>query len=154
MSTLTRSTGVLLSIFIAFFMGNAFLVRIDRFSKAVKTVLVVLVCVIIMLSPLLVVVYWRPYILHCKLRLEREWQGPYPEWCFDKLPSVYTYIQLKYWDNRFLGFLYRKLDNFLVSIPMNLLYMYMTFKMARSHPKAFFTLGILTDNFNKTEDKK
>lgn len=29
MSTLTRSTGVLLSIFIAFFMGNAFLVRSD-----------------------------------------------------------------------------------------------------------------------------
>ena len=145
MSTLTRSTGVLLSIFIAFFMGNAFLVRSDQLCKALKTISVALVCIVIMFSPLVVIVYWRPYVLHCGLRFDRDWQGPYPEWCFDKLPSVYTYIQLKYWDNRFLGFLYRKLDNFLVSIPMNVLYLTMTYRVARAHPWTFFTLGILKD---------
>ena len=45
-----------------------------------------------------------------------------------------------------MGFLYRKLDNFLVSIPMNVLYMVMTYKVASAHPKAFFTLGILRDS--------
>ena len=44
-----------------------------------------------------------------------------------------------------MGFLYRKLDNFLVSIPMNVLYIVMTYKVARAHPKAFLTLGILRD---------
>ena len=44
-----------------------------------------------------------------------------------------------------MGFLYRKLDNFLVSIAMNFIYILMTYRVARAHPKTFFTLGILSD---------
>ena len=153
MATLTRSTGVLLSVFIAYFLGNKFLVRLflSEYRSALKVVFTILVCVIIMFAPLIIIVYWKPYQLHCSLRFERNWQGPIPEWCYDKLPNVYTYIQLKYWENRFLGFLYRGPENFLVAIPTNVLYLTMTYRVASSHTSAFFTLGIFG---KKTENKE
>ena len=92
MSTLTRSTGVLLSIFIAFFMGNTILIKSDRCLGTFKAIFFTIIMVFIMFTPLLIICYWRPYVLHCVLRMERDWQGPYPEWCTDALPSVYTYI--------------------------------------------------------------
>jgi len=81
LSTLTRSTGVLLSIFIAFFMGNKFLVNCDRLGPSVKAVFTSLVCIVIMFTPLLIVIYWKPTVLHCDLRQDRDWQGPFPSWC-------------------------------------------------------------------------
>ena len=92
MSTLTRSTGVLLSIIIAYFMGNKILIKSDRFCGLFKTIFFTIICVFIMVTPLFIIIYWRPYLLHCTKRLERDWQGEYPEWCTDALPSVYTYI--------------------------------------------------------------
>ena len=86
------------------------------------------------------------------MRFDRNWQGPIPEWCYDKLPNVYTYIQLKYWENRFLGFLYRGPENFLVAIPTNVLYLTMTYRVASSHTRAFFSLGILSKKTENPED--
>ena len=57
MSTLTRSTGILLSIFIAFFLGNSFLVRYNRIGPAVKTVCSALLCIVIMFAPLIIIIY-------------------------------------------------------------------------------------------------
>ena len=132
MSTLTRSTGVLLSIFIAFFIGNAILIRTDRCCATFRSITIAIICICIMFMPLIIIVYWRPYYLHCGVRYERDWQGPYPEWCYDDFPNVYTYIQLKYWDNRFLGFLYRPLNNLITSIAMNIIYLAMTLRMMTS----------------------
>ena len=106
-----------------------------------------------MLAPLIIIVYWKPYELHCGMRFERNWQGPIPEWCYDKLPNVYTYIQLKYWENRFLGFLYRGPENFLVAIPTNVLYITMTYRVAKSHSKAFFSLGIFGSKSEENEER-
>ena len=92
MSTLTRSTGVLLSIFIAFFVGNAILIRSDRCLATARSIFVALICIAIMFAPLLIIVYWRPHLLHCGLRFDREWRGTFPEWCIDDVPNVYTYI--------------------------------------------------------------
>ena len=49
-----------------------------------------------------------------------------------------------------MGFLYRGLENFVVAIAMNVIYMSMTYRVASSQPKAFFSLGI----FGKSEEKK
>lgn len=46
----------------------------------------------VMVFSLVVVVYWRPYVLHCEARMERGAAGAYPEWCFDSVPNVYSYI--------------------------------------------------------------
>ena len=75
MATLTRSTGVLLSVFIAFFLGNKFLVRMfhSQYKSAFKVVFTTLVCVMIMIAPLIIIVYWKPYELHCGMRFERNW---------------------------------------------------------------------------------
>ena len=124
-------------------MGNKFLINFDKCVPSAKVVFTSLVCIVIMFTPLLIVVYWRPTMLHCGLRQDRDWQGPYPSWCQGQVPNVYTYIQLKYWENRFLGFLYRGPENFLTSIPMNVLYLAMTVRLAISQPLAFFSLGIL-----------
>lgn len=72
------------------------------------------------------------------------------------MPNVYTYIQDRYWDNRFLGFLYRGPENFLTSIPMNLVYLTVTYRVMRSNPLAFFTLGICgcTPKSETHEDEK
>ena len=99
-----------------------------------------------MFAPLMIVVYMTPYVIHCQTRSERDWQGSYPDWCHDKLPNVYTYIQLRYWDNQFLGFLYRKFDHFLTAIPMNIIYLVATYRVVKSNPKAFFSLGILNSS--------
>lgn len=142
MSTLTRSTGVLLSLFIAFFVGNKFLIIWNKPLPACKAVATALLCIAVMFAPLIIVVYWKPTELHCGLREDRQWQGEMPTWCSDKVPSVYTYIQLKYWENRFLGFLYRGPENFLTAIPMNIIYSAVTLRLAISRPGAFFSLGI------------
>ena len=150
MSTLTRSTGVLLSIFIAFFLGNKILDNIFKPSKSIRTVVTALVCILIMFAPLVVVVYWKPTILHCGLRKERDWQGEHPFWCSERIPNVYTYIQLKYWQNRFLGFLYRGIENILTAIPTNVVYIAVTARLAKAQPLAFMSLGI----FGKEKKRK
>ena len=139
---MTRSTGVLLSVYIAFFLGNAFLERVHLVGKALKTVLTTLLCVAIMFAPVVVVIYTQPYLLHCDLRTRTEWTGTYPKWCAEKLPNVYAFIQLLYWDNQFLGFLYRKAEHVFTAAPMNIIYTTVVSRVASANPAAFFSLGI------------
>ena len=145
-ATLTRSTGVLLSLFIAFYLGNYILVNSGSCRKSFFATYIALLCVIIMFIPLITVTNWVPYLKHCVSRYEN---GPvgvsHPEWCYDTFPNVYTYIQLKHWENRFLGFLYRKPEQFLTSIPMNVIYMYVTWKLVRNKTRETLSFGIMCD---------
>ena len=54
---LSRSTGVILSIFVAFFLGNSFLSRVDRKGPAVRTVCTALLCIAIMFAPTAIIIY-------------------------------------------------------------------------------------------------
>ena len=96
-----------------------------------------------MFTPLLLIIYYQPFQLHCKLRFDRDWHGKTPVWCYDKVPNVYTYIQDKYWENGFGWFFYRGLENALKCIPMNLIYLTVTYRVMKSNALAFCTLGIL-----------
>jgi phosphatidylinositol glycan class V len=141
LATCTRSTGVLMSVFVAFFMLNKMLLRADRFCKLFKYILFSWFAALTMFLPLWVVVYWKPYLLHCETKLERS--NEIPPWCLNALPNVYNHIQFVYWDNQLFGMLYRKLDNFLVSIPMNVLFFYFMYRVLASQALSFFSLGLL-----------
>ena len=71
LAALTRSSGVFLGIFTAFFMGNKLL---RRASNCITTLKIMLYCYVGLLSMLLalgVVIYWKPYVLHCDTKLDR-----------------------------------------------------------------------------------
>lgn len=97
LATCTRSTGVLMSVFVAFFMLNKMLRRADRFCRLFKYILFSWFAALTMFLPLFVVVYWKPYLLHCETKLERS--NEIPPWCLNALPNVYNHIQFVYWDN-------------------------------------------------------
>jgi phosphatidylinositol glycan class V len=90
LATCTRSTGVLLSVFVAYFMLNKMLKRIDRCFKLFKYILFSWFAVLIMVLPIWVIVYWKPYLLHCETKLERS--NEIPAWCLASLPNVYNHI--------------------------------------------------------------
>ena len=46
--------------------------------------------VLVMLLPLAVVIFWKPYLIHCDTKLDRTDQVP--AWCLDSMPNVYNYI--------------------------------------------------------------
>ena len=51
-----------------------------------------------------------------------------------------------------MGFLYRGAECFITAIAMNVIYLTMTYRLARNQPKAFFTLGIFGSSLEKKED--
>ena len=97
LATCTRSTGVFLSLFVAYFMLNKMLRNSDRFFKLLKYILFSWFAAIVMFLPLWVIIYWKPYLLHCETKLERS--NEIPSWCLTSLPNVYNHIQYAYWDN-------------------------------------------------------
>ena len=143
MSTLTRSTGIIHSLFIAYFMLNKMLLAFKKgkYAKLVRYVALCLLTIVIMFTPLIVVVYWRPYILHCQSRPD----GPTPPWCTDTPPSLYKYIQFWYWDNRFLSFLYRNTEHIIVSLPTNAFLFYSLYRMLREQKVNLLTLSLLDE---------
>lgn len=54
-----------------------------------------------------------------------------------------------YRENRFLGFLYRGIDNFLVSIPMNLIFFYILARFIRAQSWNLLSFGIFGINEGK-----
>jgi Gpi18-like mannosyltransferase len=97
LATCTRSTGLFLSVFVGFFMLNKMKRKLDRFCRLFKYILFSWFAALIMILPLWVIVYWKPYLLHCETKLERS--NEIPGWCLDSLPNVYNHIQFAYWDN-------------------------------------------------------
>lgn len=90
LATCARSTGLLLSVFVGFFMLNKVIRRLDRFCRLFKYILFTWFAAIVMILPLWVVIYWKPYLLHCETKLERS--NEIPAWCLDSLPNVYNHI--------------------------------------------------------------
>jgi len=149
MATCTRSTGVLMSVFVAFFMLNKMLNKVDSCCKLFKYILFSWFCAVIIFLPLWVIVYWKPYVLHCETKLERS--NEISEWCLKPLPNVYNYIQYIYWDNMLLGVFHRKPENFFVCIPMNVIFFYIISKVFKAQGASFLlTLGLWRKKVEKT----
>ena len=58
------------------------------------------------------------------------------------MPNIYNYIQFVYWDNMFMGILFRKWDHLLVSLPMFIIFFGLMYKIAQKQGKNFLTLGL------------
>ena len=57
MGAMARSTGIILSILVAFYLGNSFLSRFGQIGPAIKTVSTALVCIIVMFAPSAFIIY-------------------------------------------------------------------------------------------------
>jgi Gpi18-like mannosyltransferase len=90
MATLTRSSGLFLAIYVIFFMLNKIIRRASQCCTVLKLVFYCYIGAIIMLLPLCIIMFWKPYMIHCDTKLDRTDQ--IPDWCLDKLPNVYSHI--------------------------------------------------------------
>ena len=142
MCTFTRSTGVVHSIFIAYFMGNKIILEAGAFCKVFAYVMLCWLTIVIMFVPLWTVMYWRPYVTHCETRMDRTNQVPL--WCLNAMPNVYPYIQDVYWDNGFLAFLDRPLDRLATSMPMNLVLFYIMYRVMTEQPATMLSLSLFS----------
>lgn len=118
LAALTRTTGVLLSIYIA----CAMLPKIWSTQSCLRLLHYLMVswfCAIFVLSPIFAVNFVTPYKLYCETKTDRS--DEVAGWCLDALPNVYGYIQRVYWDNRLFGMMHRSVDKTLVSVPMFLI---------------------------------
>jgi Gpi18-like mannosyltransferase len=139
LAAMTRSTGILLSIFIAHKMLPKILF-IPNFGKIFKGIMYSWIAALMILTPMLVIQYIKPYQLHCDPKIDRT--DVVPTWCLDSIPNVYNYIQFVYWDNRLLGVLFRKWDHLLVSLPMFIIFFGIMYKIAQKQGKNLLTLGL------------
>ena len=152
MCTFTRSTGVVHSIFIAFFMGNKIILEASRCCKLMGYVMVCWLTIAIMFVPLWTVMYWRPYLTHCEPRMDRTNQVPL--WCLDAVPNVYPYIQDVYWDNGFLAFLARPLDRLATSLPMNFILFYIVYRVVAEQPTSMLSLSLFSSGVPQAKKGK
>ena len=127
LAAMTRSTGILLSIFIAHKMLPKILF-IPNWGKIFKGIIYSWIAALMILTPMLVIQYIKPYQLHCDPKIDRT--NTVPTWCLDSIPNVYNYIQFVYWDNRLLGVIFRKWDHLLVSLPMFIIFFGVMYKIA------------------------
>ena len=126
LASLTRTTGVLLSVFVAYPMLSK-IIKTPNCFKIFKYLMLSWYCAVIILSPLLVVQYVTPYRLYCDPKIDRT--NAVPDWCLDAFPNVYNFVQHVHWDNKIFGMLYRSLDKNLVSLPMFLIFFYIAKKV-------------------------
>jgi Gpi18-like mannosyltransferase len=122
LATMTRSTGALLSIFVAYPMIRKILLTRNCIS-IFKYLMCSWFCALFILMPIFVLHSVKPYDLHCDTKIDRT--NAVPIWCMDRYPNVYSYVQFVYWDNKFMSVLTRSWDKTLVSVPMLLIFMYM-----------------------------
>ena len=115
LAAMTRTTGVLLSVFIAVPMLKKILFT-KSYCKILKYLMASWLCACFVLLPPFIIQYVVPYQMHCDSKIDRT--NAVPAWCLDTWPSCYAYIQYVYWDNQFMAFMARNWDNFIVSIPM------------------------------------
>lgn len=89
-STLCRSTGILMTFFIVVVFAKKLVTKSDRFFKIYKYIFYALCCTLIMILPIGVVMLWKPYVMHCETKLDRT--NAVPSWCLEEFPNVYNYI--------------------------------------------------------------
>lgn len=112
---MTRSTGALLSVFVAYPMLKK-IFGTKNCCKIFKYLMTSWFCALFILLPLFIIQFLTPYELHCDPKIDRT--DSVPVWCLDSLPNVYGYVQNVYWDNKPFSILYRSADKALVSVPM------------------------------------
>ena len=88
--TFTRSTGVVHSLFIAYFMIHKIFLEANSLCKVFAYIMLCWLTILVMFVPLWTIIYWRPYLLHCEPKMDRS--NAVPVWCLDAVPNVYTYI--------------------------------------------------------------
>ena len=126
LATMTRTTGCLLSIFVAYPMLSKIL-KTPNCLKIFKYLICSWICALFILTPSFVIQYVKPYELYCDTRIDRT--DAVPVWCLDSLPNVYSYVQYVYWDNKIFSVLYRSVDKTLVSIPMFIIFFYIMWRV-------------------------
>jgi hypothetical protein len=70
-ATLTRSSGLFLAIYVIFYMLNKIVRRAHQCCTVMKLVFYCYIGVIIMLLPLCIIMFWKPYMIHCDTKLDR-----------------------------------------------------------------------------------
>lgn len=70
-ATLTRSSGLFLAIYVIFYMLNKIVRRAHQCCTVLKLVFYCYIGVIIMLLPLCIIMFWKPYMIHCDTKLDR-----------------------------------------------------------------------------------
>lgn len=133
-------------------MLNKMITRLDRCFKLFYYIVFSWFGAITVFLPLWVVVYWKPYMLQCETKLERS--NEIPGWCLDSLPNVYSHIQFVYWDVQPFGFLYRKVDHLLVSLPMNILLIYFVYRVLCAQAVEFLTFGLVKGRSQVSQGSK
>jgi Gpi18-like mannosyltransferase len=128
LATMTRTTGALLSVFVAYEMITK-IFRTQNCCSIFKYLMCSWICALFILTPLLVIQYVKPYELHCDPKIDRT--NAVPVWCLDALPNVYGYVQNVYWDNKFLSIIYRKWDTTLTSLPMFVIFFYFMIRVLK-----------------------
>ena len=149
MCTFARSTGVVHSLFIAYFMINKIILEARSFCKLFVYIMLCWFTILIMFVPIWTVMYWRPYLTHCETRMDRTNQVPL--WCLEAMPNVYPYIQDVYWDNGFLAFLERPLDRLVTSLPMNFVLFYIVYRVMAEQPASMLSLSLRSSNVLHTQ---
>lgn len=124
----------------------------DRFCKTFKYIFYTVWIVIIYALSYSMVTYWKPYIMHCETKLDRT--DAVPQWCFEDMPNIFSYIQRVYWyglcahpfyrDNRILGFLHRSPDHVLIASPMIIFTCYVVYKFFSANFFNYLTFGIFS----------
>ena len=61
----------ILAFFFAYYMINKTLYRATNCCTIMKFIIYSYVGVLVMLLPLAVVIYWKPYMIHCDTKLDR-----------------------------------------------------------------------------------
>jgi hypothetical protein len=80
----------------------------------------------------MIIVYWKPYEMYCLSRLDTDLEVP--EWCWEEMPNVYSYVQKKYWTVGFLESFKREPYLILVSmLSTNFAFFYIAFRFVSSH---------------------
>ncbi len=93
----------------------------DWLQISVLKVIRCTISVLLILSPFL----WHQYMAYqdfCKPMFE---SSASPPWCSDTFPSIYSYVQSKYWDSGLLKYwTLQQLPNFIISAPVLALLLY------------------------------
>lgn len=120
--------------------------RVGSMFTCVMYAVTIVLMVAVAAITLAFVVVWKPFEMYCLSRLDSDEAAP--EWCFDTpVPSIYGYIQKKYWDVGFLGFLDRPWYLFATALFTNALVLYLILRLVQGHGVVnFLTGGILATN--------
>lgn len=104
---------------------------------------------IFLFLPIGVIIYWKPYELHCDTKLDVTNQVS--PWCLDSWPNVYSHIQYVYWDNQVLSFMFRDTHLFAMAFLMNFIFAYTMYRVIWGLSWLnFFSLGLLRSASTKT----